>query len=62
MEKDDNISDNFENYEDEESLLENNNIEVDYRDLISKNLDTRSHIKDNLLERSCQNFQKMNSI
>lgn len=43
--KDDNTLENFELYEDEESILEEQNIEEDHANLVSKSLDTRSRGK-----------------
>lgn len=36
-----NTSENFEPYENKESLLENQDIEGDHRDFVGKSLDTR---------------------
>lgn len=45
-EKDDNISKNFEPYKNKKSILEDNYIEKDYRDLVSKSLNIKSYIRD----------------
>ena len=43
--EDNNISNNFGPYEDEKSTPEVQNIEKDYRDLVGKSLDIRSHAR-----------------
>lgn len=48
LEKNNNASDNFKLYEDEESITKEQDIERDYKDLVSKNSDTRSCVRDNL--------------
>ena len=52
--EDENISENVGLYEDEESTLEEQNIEVDHRNFRSESLDTRSYAKDGLLGRISQ--------
>lgn len=53
--KDDNISKNFESHENKESILEKQNIKRDYRDLVSKFMDTESREKDSLSKHTSQN-------
>ncbi len=52
--KDDNTSENFGPHEDEESKLEEQDIEEDHRNLLGKSLDTRSHVRDGLLGHTLQ--------
>lgn len=47
----DDASENSWLYEDEESILEKQNIKRDYRDLVSKSLNTGSSARDGLLRR-----------
>lgn len=46
--KDDNTLNNFGLYKDTESILKEQDIVNDHKDLISENLDTRTHIKNKL--------------
>lgn len=48
-EKNDNILENFKPYKNEKSILEEQKIEKDYKNLIGKSLDTESYIKNGLL-------------
>lgn len=41
----DNTSDNFGFYKDEKFVLEQQKIEDDYKDAVSKNLDIKSHVR-----------------
>ncbi len=50
----DNVSGNFEPHEDEESILEEQEIERDHRNLVGKSSDTGSHARDGLLRRTLQ--------
>lgn len=50
-----NASDNFGPHVDEESTLEELYIEEDYRDLIDKSLDTKSHARDSLSGSTSEN-------
>lgn len=47
--EDDNTSDNFGPHLNEESILDKQDIEEDYRNLISESLNIKTHIKDSLL-------------
>lgn len=49
--EDDNISKNFGSHKDEKSILEKQDIKGDHKNLVGKNSDIRSHIKDGLSER-----------
>lgn len=44
------VLDNLKPYEDEKFKLEAQDIEKNYRDLVSKSSDTRSYAKDSLLK------------
>ena len=46
--KDHNTSENFGLYKDEESPLEEQDIEKDYTNLVGKSLDTKNYIRDGL--------------
>lgn len=46
--KNDNLSENFWHHEDEKSILKEQNIKGDYRNLVDKSSDTRSDIRDGL--------------
>ncbi len=48
LRENENISDNFGLYEDEESILEEQNIEGDHRNSVGKSSDTGSHARDGL--------------
>lgn len=50
--KDNNTSDNFGNYKDEESILKVQDIEGDHRDLVGKSLDIQSCARDSLSKRT----------
>lgn len=50
LRKDDNTSDNFGPYKNEESTLEGENIEKNDIDLVNKSLDIRSYTKNILSE------------
>ncbi len=52
--EDENISDNFGLHEDEESILEEQDIEGDHRYSVGKSSDTGSHARDGLLGRTPQ--------
>ncbi len=52
--EDDNTSDNFGLYEDEEFILEEQDIESDYRNLVGESSDTGSHARDGLSRRTPQ--------
>ena len=54
-EEDNNASENFGPHEDEESVLEDQDIEEDHTNLIGKNLDIRSRARDGLSRRTPQN-------
>lgn len=47
--KDDDISENFRSYEDEESIIKKQEMEEDHGDSVNKTLNTKSHAKDTLL-------------
>ena len=51
----DNASENFGPHEDEESRLEEQDIKEDHTNLVSKNFDTGSYIRDALSRCSLQN-------
>lgn len=53
-EKNNNTLKNFGPYKDEKSIIKKQEIGRDYRDLIGKNLDTKSHAKDSLTEYTFQ--------
>lgn len=48
LKEDNNTSDNFASHENEKSTLKKQDIEKDYRNLVDKSSDIRSHVKDNL--------------
>lgn len=48
LRKNDNALMNFRLYKDEEFILEEQEIERDYRNLVGKSFDIRRHTKDNL--------------
>ncbi len=50
--EDENTSDNFGLYEDEESILEEQDIEGDHRNSVGESSDTRSHARDGLSGRT----------
>ncbi len=52
--EDENTSDNFELHEDEESILEEQDIESDHRYLVGESSDTGSHARDGLSGRTPQ--------
>lgn len=47
--KGNNVLNNFSPYKNKKSILKKQNIEKNYKDLISESLDIRSYAKDNLL-------------
>lgn len=51
LRENDNALENFWLHEDEESILEEQNIKRDYRDLVSKSLNTGSRVRDGLSRR-----------
>lgn len=51
---DDNISEYFGSHKDKEYILNEQDIERDYKNLAGKNLDTRSPIRDNLSRRTSE--------
>lgn len=53
--KNHNVSKNFELHENEKSILEKQNIKRDYRDLVSKFMDTESCEKNSLSKHTSQN-------
>ncbi len=53
-EEDDNVLRNFRSHKDKKSISEKQDIERDYRNLVSESSDTRSHPKDALSERTPQ--------
>lgn len=50
--EDNNTLENFESYKDKKSILEEQDIEGDHRDLIGKSLNTKSHRRNSLLGRT----------
>lgn len=53
--EDNNAIENFGSQEDEKSILEEQKIEKDHKNLIGKSLNTESHAKNGLLRRTFQN-------
>ncbi len=62
LKKDDNISENFEFYKDENFILKEQDITEDYRNLVGKRLDIRSHIKDSLFRCTFQDKLLANEL
>ncbi len=54
LREDDNVSGNFEPHDDEESTLEEQDIEGDHRYLVGESSDTRSRARNGLSERTPQ--------
>lgn len=48
LEKNNNTSDNFRSHEDKESILKEQNIKNDYKDLVSKKMNTKCHTREML--------------
>lgn len=52
--EDNDVSENFKLHKDEKFILEEQNIERDYRDMVNKSSNTRSRAKNGLLGRTPQ--------
>lgn len=49
LREDNNVLNNFEPYKDEKSILEEQNIEKNHKDLVDQSLNTRNYIRNNFL-------------
>ena len=58
--EDDNSSENFEPYEDKKSILEEQKIESNHRDLVVETLDTESHVRNGLSKHTPQGWLPAN--
>lgn len=55
LEEDNDTSENFRPYKDKKSILEEQNIEKDHKDLKGKILNTKNHVRNVLLRRTLHN-------